>query len=50
MGKKGKKKLIYIKYKESVVQQRWMCVYIFADTVDFGFVWMKGNTFIGFEE
>lgn len=27
-----------------------VCTYIFADTVDCGFVWMKGNTFMVFEE
>lgn len=27
-----------------------VCVHIFADTVDCGFVWMKGNTFMVFEE
>lgn len=28
----------------------YVCTYIFADTVDCGFVWMKGNTFMVFEE
>lgn len=27
-----------------------VCVYISADTVDCGFIWMKGNTFMVFEE
>lgn len=28
----------------------YVCTYISADTVDCGFVWMKGNTFMVFEE
>lgn len=38
------------KSEESMFQQRWMCVCIFADTVDCGIVWMKGNIFMVFEE
>lgn len=38
------------KSEESMFQQRCMYVCIFADTVDCGFIWMKGNTFMVFEE
>lgn len=40
----NKKWRVYVPGKVDV------CVHIFADTVDCGFVWMKGNTFMVFEE
>lgn len=47
---KGKDKKWKHKKWVSFREGEYVCTYIFADTVDCGFVWMKGNTFMVFEE
>lgn len=39
-----------LKARACVCIRARVCVYISADTVDSGFVWMKGNTFMVFEQ